>query len=80
MKFGTFAWGVGEVFFPGSIVEAWVRGAIGIQETALLVVVELNPQPVKLDVLKKVSHGLPFILKWTLGSGGDDIVSSRHSN
>lgn len=79
MKLGIPAWGAGKVFFPSSVVEARVWCAISLQETALRVVVELNPQPVELDVLKKVCHGLPLIER-ALRSGSDDIVSSRHSN
>lgn len=80
IKLGIVARGVGEIFLPFGVVETRVRGAISIQESAAWIVVELNPKPVKLHMLKQVLHVLVLIIERALGSGGDDIVSSGHSD
>lgn len=72
---GVAAGRVGQEGLPGGVVEARVQGTVEVDQIALWVVVELNPESVELHGLKEVHHVL-VVVEGTLGRGSDDIGSS----
>lgn len=69
---GLVAWCSGQEGLPVCVVEAVVQSTIDVDQVALWVVVELDPEAVELYGLQKVHHVL-VVVKGALGSSSDDI-------
>lgn len=74
MELGVLAGRGRQVCFPFGVVEALVPIAVGVEDLALRVVVELDPEAVELDGLEEVVHFLVFAER-ALGGCGDDVVA-----
>lgn len=75
MQLGVCARCVGQKLLPLRIVEACIQAAICVQNVALWVVVELDPEAVELNVLKEIPH-LVDVAERALRSTCDDIVAT----
>lgn len=75
MDLGVAAGGIGQEGLPGGIVEARVQAAVDVDQVALRVVVELDPEAVELHVLQEIHHVLTAV-EGTLRGGSDDVGAS----
>lgn len=78
MELGIVTGGAGQEGLPLLIVEAMVPLTIGVKDIAFEVVVELDPQAIKLDMLEKVIHNGFGVVQRTLRSSSDNIVTSGY--
>lgn len=74
VELGVGTGSIGQERLPLRVVEAGVAGAVSVEDLASvrLVVVELDPQTVELDVVEEIPHLIDFAER-ALGSASDDI-------
>lgn len=73
---GLVAWCSGQEALPSGIVETRIQSTIRVDEVALWVVIELDPESIELYGLQKGHHVLAGI-EGALGSSSDDVGPSR---